>query len=77
MERFTTDFLQFSNTTIKNLSFGWPGRGHSKMMSPQKFQIFEPPPPYVAVSHIFHYNLPPSPFVTRQLVTNFFLDQRS
>ena len=24
MERFTTDFLQFSNTTIKNVFFGWP-----------------------------------------------------
>ena len=34
-------------------------RGHSKMTSPQKCQILDPPPPYVTVSHFYHYN--PSP----------------
>ena len=34
-------------------------RDHSKMTSPQKCQILDPSPPYVTVSHFYHYN--PSP----------------
>ena len=32
-------------------------RGHSKMMSLRKWQILDPPPPYVTVSHFFSYSL--------------------
>ena len=48
-------------------------RGNSKMTSPRKCKILDPPSPYVNVSHFFHYT--PSN-VTRQTMTNFFLDQR-
>ena len=30
-------------------------RGHSKMTSLEKHQILDPPPPYITVSHFFHY----------------------
>ena len=38
-----------------------------------KTQNSRPPSAYVTVSHFFHYR--PSPHVTTQIVTNFFLDQ--
>ena len=49
-------------------------RGHSKMTSPQKYQILDSLPPYVTISHFFQYTL--SPCVIRQIVTNFPLDWR-
>ena len=30
------------------------------MMSPQKYQILDPFPPDVIISHFFHYTLPPT-----------------
>ena len=47
---------------------------HSKIMSPQEWEILDPSGPYVIVSYFFHYTR--SSNVTRQIVTNFFLDQR-
>ena len=43
------------------------------MTSPQKHNFLEPPPPFVTVNHFFKYT--PSPYVTRQKVANFYLDQ--
>ena len=44
------------------------------MTSPPKCQILDPPPPYVIVTHFFHYTS--SQPTIRQIVTNFFRDQR-
>ena len=46
--------------------------GHLKMMLPQKCQILDPLP-HVTISHTCHLS---PPCVTRQIVTNFILDQR-
>ena len=47
-------------------------RDHSKDVI-AKMLNFRAPFPYVTVSHVFHYIL--SPYVTRQIVTNFVLEQ--
>ena len=48
---------------------------HSKMTSPQKKHIIlDPSSSYVTVSHFSRFT--PSLQFTRQLATNFFLDQR-
>ena len=51
-------------------------RGHSKMTSTQKCQILEPPPPLMSPLVTF-FIIPPTPDVTRQIVTDLiFLNQR-
>ena len=42
------------------------------MTSPQKHQILDPLP-HVIISHFFHYML--TPYVNRQIVANFFIDE--
>ena len=49
-------------------------RGHSKMTPPRKCQILDPPPPMSPL--ITFFTTAPTPDVTRQIVTNFFLGQR-
>ena len=49
--------------------------GSFKNDVPRKCQILDPAPPYVTLSHFFHYS-PYSTHVTRQIVTEFCLDQR-
>ena len=49
-------------------------RGHSKMTSPQKCQILDPLP--LMSPLVTFFIISPPPYVTRQIVTNFFLNQR-
>ena len=49
-------------------------RDHSKMTSPQNCQILDPPPPMSLLDTFFV--VAPPPYVTRQIKTNFSLDQR-
>ena len=44
------------------------------MKSLRKCQILDLFPSYVTISHFFHYT--PFPYVTSQIVTNVFFDQR-
>ena len=48
-------------------------KGHSKMTSPRKYQILDPPP---SMSQLVTFSLYSLPDITRQIVTNFLRDQR-
>ena len=50
----------FQNSSLLMLSKMLLSR-HSKMTLPHKYQILDPPSPYVTVSHFFHYTYHLSP----------------